>query len=91
MLRLNRPMHRYRGMCTGLSQMAPVFRKKDSQVGFGPERPRFEPATGANERNVASFNMRVNATTAADAYDIPCYETVGGIAFANKPQAIRVS
>jgi len=71
--------------------MTPVFGKKDSQVGFGPEWPRFEPAPRANERNIAIFDMRVNATTAADAVNIPCYETAGGIAFANKPQAISVS
>jgi len=52
--------------------MSPVFGKKDSQIGFGPEWSRFEPATGANERNIPSFNMRVNATSAADALNVPC-------------------
>ena len=91
MLRLDGPMDRYRRMSTGLSQMSPVFGKKDSQVGFGPERPRFEAATGTNERNIAGVNIRVNATTAADAVNVPCYETAGWIAFANKPQAISIS
>jgi hypothetical protein len=91
MLRLDRPMDRYRRMSTGFSQMSPVFGKKDSQVGFGPEWPRFEPATGANERNITGFNMRVNATTTADALNVPSYETGDGIAFANKPQAISIS
>jgi hypothetical protein len=45
-----------------------MFRKKDLQV-----------ATGANERNIAGFNMRVNATAAADAVNVP-YETDGRIA-----------
>jgi hypothetical protein len=70
--------------------MSPVFRKKDSQIGFGPEWSRFEPATGANERNVASLNMRVNTAAAADTYNVPCYEPSGGT-FADKPQAIGVS
>jgi hypothetical protein len=78
-------------MSTGLSQMTPVFRKKDPQVGFRPEWPRFEPATGTNQRNIPGFNMRVNTTTTADALNVPCYEAIGGIAFANKPQAIGVS
>jgi hypothetical protein len=78
-------------MSTGLSQMTPVFRKKDPQVGFRPEWPRSEPAPRANKRNIAIFDMRVNATTAADALNIPCYKAGGGIAFANKPQAIGIS
>lgn len=90
MLHLDGPMDRYRRMSAGLSQMSPMFRKKDLQVGFRPERSGFEPATGANERNIAGFNMRVNATAAADAVNVP-YETGGRIAFANKPQAISVS
>lgn len=91
MLRLNGPMHRYGRMGTGLSQMSPVFRQKDPQVGFRPEWPGFEAATGANERDIPSLNMRVNAAAAGNALNIPGNETGGGIACTDKSQAIRVS